>query len=255
MRNRWYDPHTARFITSDPFWYVGNMTHWDGSGLSIESGLTIQNSGIFSHGITQTRRVFEQAISSWEAVTGSTQTIFANNGNGGGTPNLAGIRQLSNLYAFVMNNPIMFTDPSGLGATAGTLNFREILEVLKAAVAPFSGAAALNPVILAAMATGLVSLSIQNNVFFAVDNFNFQGMRSITIADAAFRVLRGQDVWTAFGPVARAFATVMSGGQTPVGPQIHGHGQAGFFQHYHRNPRTPRGTERDAHIFFGTPST
>jgi len=66
--------------------------------------------------MTAQRNVLRETMLWWEIVTRGSQTILAwdENSFSRGNPSIEAIRQSSNLFAYSMNNPTMWVDPSGL---------------------------------------------------------------------------------------------------------------------------------------------
>ena len=93
LRNRYYDPSSARFISEDPHWNTKNMISGDYEQELTTDAFDIKNEAKGAKGAKESKKA-DKAESK----------IF---------PQVEAIYQSSNMFSYCMGNPVKYYDPEG----------------------------------------------------------------------------------------------------------------------------------------------
>ena len=125
LRNRYYDPSICKFITEDPHWNPSNMVYGDKQ--KAVSYAYVDNNKVYydKYGdIVKTEGYTTKTINPSEPVKNNSTQDDPQYYNVQQMPEIEAISQSSNLYAYAMNSPVNFVDPSGesvIGAALATM--------------------------------------------------------------------------------------------------------------------------------------
>ena len=214
LRARYYDPKTGRFTAEDTHWNTGNMIYGDDPVDYAE--INRANKELMGQ-------------------------LLTNPNYTGLIPDLNSILQSNNLYAYCLNNPVNFVDPSGESTTmvAVLVSYDLLVKAILYMLA-VAGTVVVSFAIADAVSEFVKDVERNHNIFYAVDGNKLSKMKEISVTQALERVLSGQNVYTESQNAAYTLARIASFGAEPV------HDKLTYNAHYHIHKRKNR-----AHIFYG----